>query len=300
MKKVTKAVFPVAGHGHRFLAGHQGQSQGNAAHRGQAADPVRGGRGGGGRHHRSGVHHRPHQAGSIEDHFDKAYELETELETAQGQAPICWRSCGSTVPSQGRERASTSASPRRWGSVTPCCAPSAVVGDEPVCRVAGRRSAGFTGDGSGAVMQQMVERLQLSSLFGAGRDERGPARTDRASTASSAPSVDTGEVQRVSGIVEKPKPEEAPSTQAVIGRYILTGRIFDHLRAAQARGRWRASADRRHRHRCSRRRLCWPTSSDGVRYDCGSKLGYLQATVELGLKHPEVGAEFAAFLASRK
>jgi UTP--glucose-1-phosphate uridylyltransferase len=109
---------------------------------------------------------------------------------------------------------------------------------------------------------------------------------------------DTGEVQRVIGIVEKPKPEEAPSTQAVIGRYILTGRIFEHLRNLKpgAGGELQltdAIAS------LLQEEAVLAYQFKGVRYDCGSKLGYLQATVELALKHPEVCEEFAAFLASR-
>ena len=109
---------------------------------------------------------------------------------------------------------------------------------------------------------------------------------------------DSGDLQRVTGIVEKPKPDEAPSTQAVIGRYILTGRIFEHLRQLKpgAGGELQltdAIAS------LLQEEAVLAYQFRGVRYDCGSKLGYLQATVELGLRHPEVGVDFAAFLASR-
>ena len=84
----------------------------------------------------------------------------------------------------------------------------------------------------------------------------------------------------------------------MIGRYILTGRIFDHLRNLKpgAGGELQltdAIAS------LLQEEAVLAYQFKGVRYDCGSKLGYLQATVELGLKHPEVGAEFAAFLAAR-
>jgi UTP--glucose-1-phosphate uridylyltransferase len=108
----------------------------------------------------------------------------------------------------------------------------------------------------------------------------------------------TGDVQRVTGIVEKPKPEDAPTTQAVVGRYILTPHIFDHLRSIKpgAGGELQltdAIAS------LMKEEAVLAYQFKGVRYDCGSKLGYLKATVELALRHPEVSEEFAAYLANR-
>jgi UTP--glucose-1-phosphate uridylyltransferase len=71
---------------------------------------------------------------------------------------------------------------------------------------------------------------------------------------------DKGQVQRMTGIVEKPKPEEAPTTQAVVGRYILTPRIFDHIRALKPGAGGETSSPTRSP-RCSRKRRCWPISS---------------------------------------
>ena len=105
-------------------------------------------------------------------------------------------------------------------------------------------------------------------------------------------------VSRVNAIVEKPKPEDAPSTLGVVGRYILTPRIFHHIETPHARRRRRNAAHRRHRRAAEGTAgagLCF----DGTRYDCGSKLGYLQATVEYALKHSEVSDDFAAYLKSR-
>ncbi|HRA82078.1 MAG TPA: sugar phosphate nucleotidyltransferase, partial [Thauera sp.] len=108
---------------------------------------------------------------------------------------------------------------------------------------------------------------------------------------------ESGRVQRMTGIIEKPKPEEAPTTQAVVGRYILTPRIFDHIRALKpgAGGEYQltdAIAS------LLKEESVLACQFDGVRYDCGSKLGYLKATVEFGLRHPETGPEFAEYLAS--
>jgi UTP--glucose-1-phosphate uridylyltransferase len=104
---------------------------------------------------------------------------------------------------------------------------------------------------------------------------------------------------RVTGIVEKPKPEAAPSTQAVVGRYVLTPLVFEHL----ANLKPGAGGEIQLTDALARLINDEPVLAyrfDGTRYDCGSKIGYLQATVELALQHPEVGEDFAAFLARRQ
>jgi UTP--glucose-1-phosphate uridylyltransferase len=98
--------------------------------------------------------------------------------------------------------------------------------------------------------------------------------------------------------VEKPEPALAPSTLAVVGRYVLTPAIFALLADAQPGSGGEiqltdAIARLLQHERVLAMRL------HGRRYDCGSKLGYLQATVELGLKHPETGADFRRYLAQR-
>jgi UTP--glucose-1-phosphate uridylyltransferase len=101
--------------------------------------------------------------------------------------------------------------------------------------------------------------------------------------------------QRVMRIVEKPKPSEAPSNLAVVGRYILTPAIFGKLESTQrgAGGEIQLTdgiasllADE----------PVYALPFVGIRYDCGSKIGYLRATVEYGLRHPELGASFRAYL----
>ena len=103
-------------------------------------------------------------------------------------------------------------------------------------------------------------------------------------------------LMRMSGIVEKPRPDVAPSTLAVVGRYILAPRIIHHLEQVQpgAGGEIQltdAIAS------LLRDETVLGYRFEGTRYDCGSKLGYLEANVMFGLKHPETGAEFAQFLA---
>jgi UTP--glucose-1-phosphate uridylyltransferase len=102
---------------------------------------------------------------------------------------------------------------------------------------------------------------------------------------------------RISGIVEKPEPAAAPSTLGVVGRYILTPRVFHHLQHARpgtggeiqltdAIAALVAEED------------VFAFEFQGTRYDCGSKMGYLQANLQFAVKHPEVGAEFRRYLRS--
>ena len=103
---------------------------------------------------------------------------------------------------------------------------------------------------------------------------------------------------RVTGIVEKPKPEVAPSTLAVVGRYVLTPLVFEHL-ANLPPG---AGGEIQLTDGLARLINDEPVLAyrfEGTRYDCGSKIGYLQATVELALRHPDVGEEFARYMAAR-
>jgi len=102
-------------------------------------------------------------------------------------------------------------------------------------------------------------------------------------------------ISRITNIVEKPKPEEAPSTLAVVGRYILSPRIFhflENLRPGAGREIQLTDAIGR----LLREEPVFAYEFDGRRYDCGSKLGYLEATVNYALRHPEVAEPFRAFL----
>jgi UTP--glucose-1-phosphate uridylyltransferase len=104
-------------------------------------------------------------------------------------------------------------------------------------------------------------------------------------------------ISRVTAIVEKPKPEEAPSTLAVVGRYILSPRIFhflENLRPGAGREIQLTDAIGR----LLREEPVFAYEFDGRRYDCGSKLGYLEATVNYALKHPELAADFRAFISA--
>jgi UTP--glucose-1-phosphate uridylyltransferase len=130
----------------------------------------------------------------------------------------------------------------------------------------------------------------------------GVEEIDRSQTGSYgivSPERAGAELGAIRAIVEKPRPEEAPSTLAVVGRYVLTPRIFDKLAAVQpGSGGEIQLTDAIAALLAEERVMAFRFA--GRRYDCGSKLGYLQATVELGRTHAEVGAAFSRYLAARR
>src|ERR1044071_6683167 len=107
-----------------------------------------------------------------------------------------------------------------------------------------------------------------------------------------------GDQARIHSIIEKPKPADAPSNLAVIGRYVLTPRIFDLLaEIPPGTGGEIQLTDAISELLVHERVLA--VRLPGRRFDCGSKLGYLQAMVEYGERHAEIGAEFSRNLKSR-
>jgi UTP--glucose-1-phosphate uridylyltransferase len=99
----------------------------------------------------------------------------------------------------------------------------------------------------------------------------------------------------MTGIVEKPRPEAAPSTLGVVGRYILSPRIFEHLQVTRA-GAGKEIQLTDAIGRLLREEPVYAYEFEGRRYDCGTKLGYLEATVEYALRHEEVAEGFRAYL----
>jgi UTP--glucose-1-phosphate uridylyltransferase len=102
-------------------------------------------------------------------------------------------------------------------------------------------------------------------------------------------------IEQINAIIEKPKPEDAPSTLAVVGRYILTPRIFHHLENVKPGAGGEIQLTDGIASLLSEEQVL-AYRYEGTRYDCGSKLGYLQASVVFGRRHPEVGADFEAYL----
>lgn len=289
MKKVTKAVFPVAGMGTRFLPATKASPKEMlpivdkpliqyAVEEAVAAGIT------------DMIFITGRTKRSIEDHFDKAYELETELE-ARGKKELL-EIVKKTVPKGVNCIYIRQPEALGLGHAVLCA--SHVVSDEAFAVILADDL--LDNHGAAPIMEQMVgvynyHRCSVLGTMNVPREETrqyGIVSTEGQS----------GNVQRVTGIIEKPKPEDAPTTQAVVGRYILTPRIFDHIRALKpgAGGELQltdAIAS------LLKEEAVLSYQFDGVRYDCGSKLGYLQATVELGLRHHEIGEAFSAYLNGR-
>lgn len=222
---------------------------------------------------------------AIADHFDTDHELEAELEK-QGKADLLQALRG-IVPSWASCIFIRQAAPLGLGHAVLCARP--VVDRRPFFV----HLADDLIDAGEPCLKQMakVYGYHHSSVLGV---ETVPLEETRKYGIVATNGQD-GRVSRVSKIVEKPAPELAPSTLAVVGRYILTGSIFDKLEhtGRGAGGEIQltdAIAD------LLADEAVYAYEFEGKRYDCGSKLGYLQATVEYALKHENLGPQFKRYL----
>ncbi len=224
---------------------------------------------------------------AIEDHFDTAYELERELEQ-KGKHDLL-ALVRATVPKDVNCIYIRQGEPLGLGHAVHCARP--VIGQGPV----GVILADDLIDGTGQpVLSQMAAVHQEHggcSVLGVERVPR--EETDRYGVVSGE-SGGQG-ITEVTGIVEKPAPEVAPSNLAVVGRYILTPAIFDLLADTAADHRGEIQLTDAIAALLKHERVV-AYEFDGVRYDCGNKLGYLQATVAYGIRHPELGVGFRAYL----
>ena len=221
---------------------------------------------------------------SIEDHFDKAYELETELELRQKDKLLAH--VRDILPSNITCMYIRQTEALGLGHAVLCA--QAAVGNEPFAVIL----ADDLIDAPKGALKQMVDVYNQSGNSVLGVETVDPSQT------GSYGIVEVEKLksyQRVVNIVEKPKPEEAPSNLAVVGRYILTPRIFDLLtnlpRGAGGEIQLTDGIARLLDHE-----FVLAHAFDGKRYDCGSKLGYLEATVAYGLKHHETGEQFKELL----
>ncbi|MCG8993639.1 UTP--glucose-1-phosphate uridylyltransferase GalU [Laribacter hongkongensis] len=286
MKPIRKAVFPVAGMGTRFLPATKASPKEMlpvvdkpliqyAVEEAVAA----------------GITELVFVTGrskrAIEDHFDKAYELETELElrnkhrlldTVRGILP---RNVSCLYIRQTEALG--------LGHAVLCARPA--VGDEPFAVIL---ADDLVDSPSGAVAE-LVGHYQTVGASVLGVERVDPRDTGSYGIVEVVPAEGS---QRVTSIVEKPHPDQAPSNLAVIGRYILTPAIFDKLRTVTpgAGGEIQLTDGIA---MLMQDEAVFAKPLSGVRYDCGSKLGYLKATVDFALRHPEVGRGFADWLESR-
>jgi UTP--glucose-1-phosphate uridylyltransferase len=287
MARLKKAVFPVAGFGSRFLPVTKAspkemmpvvdkpliQYAVEEAAAAGVTDMI----------FVTGRHKR-----AIEDHFDKAYELETELERKGKEALL--DQVRSVLPEGVRCIYLRQPEPLGLGHAVLCAQP--VVGDEAFAVVL----ADDLMDSAPPALARMAQVFEKEgcSLLGVEEVPRDQTQSYGIVTIDRM----EGDLARIHSIVEKPKPADAPSNLAVIGRYVLTPRIFDLLaRVTPGAGGELQLTDAISALLGHERALA--VRLPGRRFDCGSKLGYLEATVEFGVRHPEVGEAFARYLKSR-
>jgi len=284
-QKITKAVFPVAGLGTRFLPATKASPKEMlpvvdkpliqyAVEEAIAA----------------GITEMIFVTGrnkrAIEDHFDKAYELEAELEAKNKQALL--EAIRSIKPDNVECFYVRQAEALGLGHAVLCA--ERLVNGEPFAVIL----ADDLLDGRTPVLQQMTGLYEQhgSSLIGV----EAIAREQSRSYGVVAGSGFASRLIKLHGIVEKPAPEQAPSNLGVVGRYVLTPAIFKHLRELRpGSGGELQLTDGIAALLQQEQVLAY--QFEGTRYDCGSKLGYLKATVQFALRHPELKDEFRAFLA---
>jgi UTP--glucose-1-phosphate uridylyltransferase len=225
---------------------------------------------------------------SIEDHFDKSYELEVELEK-KGKLEAL-ELVRNIVPKGVSCIYVRQAEALGLGHAVLCA--KSVVGNEPFVVILPDDL--IDGYGSG-VVSQMIQAYQQTASSQLGVVEVPKEDTDKYGIVNTKVGKDVD--LQVHSIVEKPKPEQASSNLAVVGRYILTPRTFELLEETKrgAGGEIQLtdaiSALLEHE-------TVFAHRFKGKRYDCGSKLGYLKATVDFGLKHYELGDDFRNYLST--
>jgi UTP--glucose-1-phosphate uridylyltransferase len=281
---ITTAVFPVAGRGTRFLPATKASPKEMlpivdkpliqyAAEEALAAGA------------RKLVFITGSSKRAIEDHFDTDHELEEALEE-QGKHELLQTLRG-IVPSWASCIYIRQPSPLGLGHAVLCSRP--VVGDEPFFI----HLADDLIDASTPCLAQMAQVFADRRASVLGVETVPPTDTDKYGIV--ATEERSGRISHVRQIVEKPRPQNAPSNLAVVGRYLLTPRIFDKLERT-GRG---AGGEIQLTDAIADLLADEPVHAyefEGKRYDCGSKLGYLQATVEYGLRHESLGPQFSRYL----
>ena len=284
MKKVKKAVFPVAGLGTRFLPATKASPKEMlpivdkpliqyAVEEAVAAGIT------------DMIFVTGRSKRAIEDHFDKSYELENELllknkiETLEFVQNLLPKNINCIYIRQPEARG--------LGHAVLCARP--VIGDEPFAILL----ADDLIDGEPPVLKQMTDTYDYYRCSVIGVQDVSRSETGSYGIVKASPVAER--LERIEAIVEKPQPAEAPSTLAVVGRYILTPRIFHHLENVKpGSGGEIQLTDGIAALLAEEQVLAYRYA--GTRYDCGSKLGYLEATVVFGRRHPEVGAAFSHYL----
>lgn len=223
---------------------------------------------------------------SIMDHFDKAYELEAEL--AQKGKEQLLQTVQEILPPGITCIYIRQAEALGLGHAVLCAWPA--VGDEDFSVILADDLIDGRLRPCLAQMQRVYQEYGTSVIA----CERVPKQDISGYGCVDVQPVGPG-LGEIRAIVEKPKPEEAPSNLAVVGRYILTPRIFKLLeRTPRGKGGEIQLTDAIQAMIQEQTVLAY--EFEGTRYDCGSKLGYLKANVEYGLKHPELADDFRKYL----
>ena len=290
-RQLKKAVFPVAGLGTRFLPATKASPKEMLPVVDKpliqyAVEEA----------YEAGIRHMIFVTGrskrAIEDHFDTAYELESELQAAGKSALLdVVRSVqpADMVCSYVRQSHALG-----LGHAVLCA--EALVGDEPFAVLLADDLMRGTPGGPG-VLQQMAQAHAQHGGSILAVQEVPLDQVNRYGIVAGTTSTD-GLID-VQQMVEKPAPDKAPSRMAVSGRYILSPSVFDRIRAGGRGAGGEIQLTDGIAGLIGQEKV-WGYTYQGVRYDCGSKLGFLQATVELGMTHPQEGAAFAAYLKQLK
>jgi UTP--glucose-1-phosphate uridylyltransferase len=285
MSKIRKAVFPVAGLGTRFLPVTKASPKEMlpivdkpliqyAVEEAAAA----------------GITEMIFVTGrnkrTIEDHFDKAYELEAEL-ASHGKVKLL-REIQTLLPDNLHYSYVRQSEMLGLGHAVLCARP--LVGDEPFAVVL----ADDLIEAEVPVLRQMIDLYEQHASPVIGVQNVPLEQTSQYGIVR--PQSLGVRIHRIADIVEKPQPENAPSTLGVVGRYIFNPEIFDYLENVEPG----AGGEIQLTDAVAAMLDMHPTLAyefKGHRYDCGSKTGYLEATVMYALKHPAVAEQFSGFIA---
>jgi len=284
---VRKAVFPVAGLGTRFLPATKASPKEMlpvvdkpliqyAVEEAYAA----------------GIRHMIFVTGrskrAIEDHFDTAYELESELEAAGKHTLL---DLVRTVQPDDMNVAFVR-QPRSLGLGHAVLCAEPLVGNEPFAVLLADDLMRGPAGGQ-PVLAQMAQAFRQQGRSVIAVQEVPEDQVHRYGIIAGEPAG--GPLIRIQRMVEKPKPQDAPSRMGVAGRYILTPAVFDQIRN-QPTGAGGEIQLTDAIARLMEQEAVYAFQYEGKRYDCGSKEGFLEATVELALEHPEVGESFRSYL----
>ncbi len=294
-KTVKKAVFPVAGLGTRFLPATKAQPKEMlpvvdkpliqyAVEEAYAAGI------------RQMIFVTGRNKRAIEDHFDTAYELESELETAGKHELLAL--VRSVSPDD--MFCSFVRQPRSLGLGHAVLCAEHLVGNEPFA-VLLADDLMIGPSGGQHVLAQMTEAFSRlgTSMLAVQEVPLDQVRRYGIVAGEQIKDIEGGRLTRVSHMVEKPAPEAAPSRMGVAGRYILTPAVFSHIRN-QPRGAGGEIQLTDGIAALLNTEIVHAFQYEGKRFDCGSKHGFLEATVELALQHPEVSKGFREYLATLK